>query len=460
MLAAPLVEMPAKDPACMKVLVYPHTMEIGGSQLNAVQVAGAIRDHAHEVIVVSPPGPLVARVVAMGLEHIEVPPHRSQPSPAVIHMLGDLVRRRAIDVVHGHEWPPIVEAFLGAGLPGSAAVVGTVMSMSVAPFLPRGIPLTVGTEKIRQAAVAAGHRHVTLLEPPVDTAADHPLAAGSGFRTAHNIRSDEILIAMVCRLVPDLKLEGLLSACDAVGQIDLTSRHVRLMIIGDGPARARLAAHAAEINATIGHQAILLAGEMSEPRPAYDAADIIIGQGGSALRAMAFAKPLVVIGEDGFSELLTPESAPTFLRQGWYGLGPGSRGTGISALRSALQAVIVSAQLRRELGSFGRRLVEQRFSLTRAANTVEEIYQSAIHNRDAARLRLADAARCTAGLARYKVQRKYRRWVGTVSAEDGNDRTRIASILSSENDGRTATAAGIESGATLPSASLRASRQP
>jgi glycosyltransferase involved in cell wall biosynthesis len=444
----------------MKVLVYPHTMEIGGSQLNAVQVAGAIRDRGHEVIVVSPPGPLVARVAAMGLEHVEVPPHRSQPSPAVTRMLGVLVRRRAIDVVHGHEWPPIVEAFLGAGLPGSAAVVGTVMSMSVAPFLPRGIPLTVGTEKIRQAAVAAGYRHVTLLEPPVDTTADHPSAAGSGFRAAHNIRSDEILVAMVCRLVPDLKLEGLLSACDAVGQIDLTSRHVRLMIIGDGPARARLAAHAAEINATIGHQAILLAGEMSEPRPAYAAADIIIGQGGSALRAMAFGKPLVVIGEDGFSELLTPESVPTFLRQGWYGLGPGSRGTGISALRSALQALIASAQLRRELGSFGRRLVEQRFSLTRAANTVEEIYQSAIHNRDAARLRLVDAARCTAGVARYKVQRKYRRWVGTVSAEDGNDRTRIAGILSSGNDGRTATAAGIESDAPLPSASLRTSRQP
>jgi glycosyltransferase involved in cell wall biosynthesis len=444
----------------MKVLVYPHDMEIGGSQLNAIQVAGAVRDRGHEVIVISRAGILVARVAAMGLEHIEVPPHRAGLSPAVTHMLGDLVRRRAIDVVHGYEWPPIVQAFLGAGLPGRAAVVGTVMSWTVAPFLPRGISLTAGTEMICQAADAAGHRHVTLLEPPVDTAADHPSAAGSGFRAAHNIRSDEILIVMICRLVPDLKLEGLLSACDAVGQIDLPSRDVRLMIVGDGPARAQLAARAAEINATMGRQAILLAGEISEPSPAYAAADIFIGQGGSALRAMAFGKPLVVIGEDGFSELLTPESAPTFLRQGWYGLGPGSRGTGVSALRSALQAVIVSAELRRELGSFGRRLVEQRFSLTRAASTVEEIYQSAIKNREAAKFRLADAARCTAGLVRYKLQRKYRGWVGTVSTEDGNDRARIAAMLSSGNDGRTATAARIVSSASLPSASLRASRQP
>ena len=43
----------------MKVLVYPHSMEVGGSQLNAVQVAGAVRDRGHEVIVISEPGPLV-----------------------------------------------------------------------------------------------------------------------------------------------------------------------------------------------------------------------------------------------------------------------------------------------------------------------------------------------------------------------------------------------------------------
>ena len=28
----------------MKVLVYPHTMEIGGCQLNAVETAGALRE--------------------------------------------------------------------------------------------------------------------------------------------------------------------------------------------------------------------------------------------------------------------------------------------------------------------------------------------------------------------------------------------------------------------------------
>jgi glycosyltransferase involved in cell wall biosynthesis len=420
-----------KDPVGMKVLIYPHSMEMGGSQLNAIQVAGAIRDRGHEVIVVSEPGPLVPRVMKMGFEHIEIPLHRARPSPTVTHMLNDVVSRRAVDVVHGHEWPSIMEAHFGVDLPGKAAVVGTVMSMSVARFLPHSVPLTVGTEMICRAAIAAGHKHVTLLEPPIDTLADHPSADGADFRVAHGIEPDKVLIAMICRLVPDLKLEGLLSACEAIGEMALAGKPVQLMVIGDGPARTQVAACAAKVNAVVGGRAIVLAGEMADPRPGYAAADIIIGQGGSALRGMAFGKALVVIGEDGFSELLTPESAATFLRQGWYGLGAGSRGAGIPALRSALEPVLSSPVLRRELGLFGRRLVEQRFGLAQAAKTVEDTYLWALRNKVSTGRRLAEASLCAAGLAGYKLQRRYRRWTGTASTDDGNERRRIATILSS-----------------------------
>lgn len=441
----------------MKVLIYPHSMELGGSQLNALQLAEAVRDRGHDVTVASEPGPLVHRVRETGLRHVEIPRHRARPSPTVGRMLRSLVQDDAIDVIHGHEWPPIVEAFLSVGLSTRAAVVGTVMSMSVPSFLPRSVPLTVGTEMIRQAALAAGHREVTLLEPPVDTNSDHPRVEGSSFRHAYGIGPEELVIAMVCRLVPNLKLEGLLSACDAVGEMALDGRLVRLMIVGDGPARNQVAARAARANAQAGHEAVILVGEMANPGPSYAAADIIIGQGGSALRGMAFGKPLVVIGEDGFSELLTRESAPTFLRQGWYGLGTGSRGGGTDALRSALEATLASASFRRELGIFGRQLVEQRFSLEHAAETIEEAYLRALRNRTSTRQRSADASRCITSLLGYKLQRKYQRWIGSAPAEDDNDRARISAILSAA---RPATKpVRLQSGMAAPDAVPEISRQ-
>ena len=135
-------------------------MELGGSQLNAIQLAAAVRDRGHEVIVLSEPGPLVERVRAMNLEHIEVPAHRRRPSPGVMGTLARLVRDRGVDVVHGYEWPPILEAFYGLRSRRGIPVVGTIMSMSVAPFVPRTVPLIVGTERIREAALKAGHRRV------------------------------------------------------------------------------------------------------------------------------------------------------------------------------------------------------------------------------------------------------------------------------------------------------------
>lgn len=422
----------------MKVLFYPHSMEIGGSQLNALQLAGGVRKRGHEVIVLSEPGPLVERVRRMGLEHIEIPERRRQPSGSVMRTIGRLVRKRGIDVVHGHEWPPIVEAFLGARIPHGTAVVGTVMSMSVASFLPRDVPLTVGTKFIRKAAMDAGHRQVVLLEPPVDTNADNPAVDGSGFRADRGIQPNEVLLAMVCRLVPDLKLEGLLSACEAVRELAVAGRPVRLVIVGDGRARSEVATRVAEVNASAGREVVLMTGEMADPAPAYAAADVVIGQGGSALRGMAFGKPLVVVGEEGFSELLTSESLPVFLGQGWYGLGSGSLGAGTLALRIALERLVGSPELRNELGQLGRQLTEQRFSLRHAVEVVENLYVSAIRNPAPFGRMLSDFVHVSAGMVSNKIGRKYQRWTGrSLSVDDNNARELIAAVITNGKRGET-----------------------
>jgi glycosyltransferase involved in cell wall biosynthesis len=413
----------------MRILVYPHMMGIGGSQLNAVQLAGAVRDRGHDVVVLSEAGPMVERVRGLGLEHIELGQRGRKPSPRVARLLAGLASGRRLDVVHGYEWPPIVEAVLGLGLSRETAVIGTVMAMSVAPFLPRSTPLIVGTEQIRQAALAQGRRRVTLIEPPVDTESDHPGVDGAAFRARHGVAPEEVLVAMVCRLVPDLKLEGLLAACDAVLDLALSGHPVRLAIVGDGGSRAEVAERAARANAAAERELVFLTGEIRDPSQAYAGADITVGQGGSALRGMAYGKPLVVVGECGFSELLTPDTAPIFLKQGWYGLGPGSRGAGALGLRRALERLATSPGLRAELGSFARRLVVERFSLREAARLQEAEYVAAMEEKPAALPFAADMARSMSGLFVSKLHRKVQRWRGVAADDDTNALSAVTRVL-------------------------------
>ena len=94
-----------------------------------------------------------------------------------------LARERNIDVMHGYEWPPALENLIASRrIPGTAAVA-TVMSMSVAPFIPKSMPLLVGTQEILTTEQKFGRTSAALLEPPVDLEANNPSwdAAGPGF---------------------------------------------------------------------------------------------------------------------------------------------------------------------------------------------------------------------------------------------------------------------------------------
>jgi glycosyltransferase involved in cell wall biosynthesis len=409
----------------VKVLVYPHATEIGGCQLQAVEIAAATRNRGHEVLVVSRPGPLVDIVRRLGLPHVLLDPRAvRRPSRYAASQLTRLARQHRIDVVHGYEWPPAVEAFAGPRLRLGLPAVCTVGSIRIAPFLPRTMPLVVCNDENRQRAERFGHGPVTVLEVCVDVQSDAPGFDPGTFRADLGFEDSVPLLVVVSRLAPALKLEGLLSACDAVGELASSGVPVQLAVVGDGPSRPLVEQAAAAANARASRRVVALAGQLVDPRPAYAAADVALGMGGSAARAMAFAKPLVVQGEQGFWELFTPDSAPKLLHLGWYGVGAegDGRAAGAARLATILRRLLNAPDSWARLGRYGRELVVDKFSLERAAATQEEVYVAAAQAsaKASASSLAADIARTGIGVSRHKAARKWQRWRGTIIVDDFN----------------------------------------
>ena len=403
----------------MRILVYPHDMEIGGSQINAIELARAISDLGHDVAVFGGPGPLRQLVSGFDLELIETPAPGRRPSPGIMGTLTRLVEEREIDLVHAYEWPPTLEAAYGPHMRRRTPVVSTVMSMGVAPFIPWDIPLVVGTAAIQDACLTAGHPKVHLLEPPVDTGTNAsgvlPVAVAE-WSKRYRLAPDDFVVTVVSRLALELKREGILEAIDAVSSMG-EEVSIRLVIVGDGPARAEVEERAQKANASAGREIVTVTGEIQDPRPAYDRADVVIGMGSSALRGMAFGKPLVVQGERGFWELATHDSLPLFLKQGWYGIGPGHGGT--ERLRQILAGLIVDPDRRTSLGEFSRHVATSRFSLERAAEIQDAIYQRAMPA-GGLPVRATAFARSCWGLSWYKVARRVQRLRGVAPVDDFN----------------------------------------
>lgn len=402
----------------MRVVVFPHSMEIGGSQLNAVELAERMHRRGHHVVVFAPDnGGLVERVTTSGMVFEPAPPEpKIRPSPAVMRALLRVVARHRIQLVHGYEWPPILEAYYGPFLRYGVVPVGTVMSMGVAPFIPPSVPLIVGT-----AQIAEHERRrrgvVHLIEPPVDFELNHPGLLVTDVRREVAADPDDLLVVVVGRLANELKREGLIEAIKAVGELSHRTR-VRLAIVGDGPAREELAGLASRVNAAAGRPVVTLIGAVDDPRPWYAGADLVLGMGSSALRAMAFAKPLVVQGERGFWRLLTSQSADQFLRQGWYGIGDGA--DGVAALVPILEELSGDAGRRSELGSYALGLVHSRFGLEEATDKQERIYAQALADAPKRAHAIRHTSRPAGQMMVYESRRRLARLRGRARTDDFN----------------------------------------
>ncbi|MBY6004239.1 glycosyltransferase [Salipiger bermudensis] len=372
----------------MRLLVLAHRLELGGTQLNAIELAAQLQyAHGFDVTVHATEGPALAHLRARGLRYVPAPDARFHPSPERIRALRALAREQQPDLIHAWDWWQGLEAYLGAHLPQRTPLIITDMMMELTRCMPRLVPTTFGFAGLKEQAVRAGWRETHLLLPPIDTVTNAPgVVDGKAFRQGLSMRRSELLLVSVSRLAEVMKAEPLVRAIAAVREHG-AALPLKLAIVGDGQARGRLEALADEANRHLGREAIVFTGAMDDPRPAYAAADVVLGMGGSALRGLAFAKPVVVLGEQGFALTFGPETAARFERTGMFGSG------GTISLAEEIGALAGNGPLRRELGRFGRNYVVAHHGLEALADGFAALCRRATETHPSRLAQAGDAAR-------------------------------------------------------------------
>ena len=378
----------------MKLLFILDELVIGGSLVNAIELAASLRtSYGCDVAIFAAPGPMVRLTEAKGVRFIPAPVPGGHPSPTRVRALCEVIRHERPDVIHA--WDPMAcfDAYV-AQFFTPTPIVFTIMKMEVANHLPAWPPITFGTPKLAEEAEEMGHRRVHLLLPPVDVNVNAPGTVDPApFMRQYGITPDSITLLTVSRLVHSLKSESLFRTIDAVHQLGRVLP-LRFLIVGDGAARTELEQRAEEVNNDLGRDAIVFAGALFDPRPAYAAADIVVGMGTSALRGMAFCKPTIVVGEKGFSTPFTPETESAIYHRGFYGIGDGDPNN--SRLCAHIRCFAEHREIFSSLGQFSRQFVVQHFSLDAIAGQVLTVYREAAEERQPLFARILDIGRTAA----------------------------------------------------------------
>lgn len=370
--------MPVAPPRT--VLVQLKSFELGGTQLSAVDLAASVEDHGYRSVLFAPSDTLpeagaslldVASVRGVDLRAYERSTSVFRGGATALS-----ARARAIgaDLIHvyGQDAEPR-HAFWGPSRLGHRPFVHTVYEMAVDPATYRRHALVIGTGYLRDE-LSARPGPTTLISPPVDTERDAPDdAAGERFRRSLRLPLEREVVVIVSRLDRWMKAYPVEVAIRAMAR--LQDRDVALVIVGTGTDALRLRELAQRVERGLARRTIHFTGAMQDPRPAYAAADVVLGMGGSAARALAFARPLIVQGERGTAEAFTDATSTSLFHRSFW--SDAEQQDADRVLASELQQLLDAPLVRARLGSFGRAFALEHFSLPAMARRLAEFYDDA-----------------------------------------------------------------------------------
>lgn len=375
----------------MKVLTLPKNLEIGGTQVNAVDLAVALQTRGHEVLVASQEGPMRAKLSTHGVPVEDLP--GTEHRIGRVSAIANLIRRFRPDVIHGYEVRGILDASYASRLANGPPVLGSILSTRVPWYLPETTPITVGMPSLLDFTSNWRTGPVTLIDPPV---VHYNADAGGRLPGLDSLNNPSHLVVLVSRLVEPFKKEGILRTISSMRLLE--SEGFGLLIVGDGAARSLYEAAARDENTLARRSVVSFAGELLDPAPAFAAASVVIGNGTSVLQAAAAGTPSVVTGREGFSTVVSGDVLDALYYSGFYGVGQGVLRP--DPLPDQIRQSVTPSR-RVELGTIKERILS-RYGVEVVAGRME---QELVKASELSRPSWADLERSAVRLAYYRIAR-------------------------------------------------------
>jgi glycosyltransferase involved in cell wall biosynthesis len=294
-----------------------------------------------------------------------------------------LIREFKPDIVHTHLAKAGTLGRVAARISGVPVVVhtyhGTVFrgyfgSLRSRLFLE--IERLVARATTRLVAITAGQRrdlialgigtYAKVVEIPLglELAPFVDAPSGADARSSLGIGTDELVVAIVARLVP-IKDVGLFLRAFAGLTYAATA-----LVVGDGEEKARLEAQAAALG--IASRCRFL-GWQRDMRSIYAAADVVVltsrneGSPVSIIEAMAAGRAVVCTDVGGVGDVVTSGATGMLVPHGDAG-----------ALAAAIDGLLRDPGLRERLGAEARKAVYPRYDVSRLVTDIAALYTSLV----------------------------------------------------------------------------------
>jgi glycosyltransferase involved in cell wall biosynthesis len=362
----------------MRILHVVFSLEPGGMENGVANVTRALEARGHEIHVccLAHGGKFVERFDRP--ERIHILGKSEGVSLAAVMRLGSQIRRVSPDIIHTHNFGPLIYTSLAAPGWKDRTIHGEHAELTPQELAPRRVMLrrflygrvrrvhTV-SEELRRSLIRLGFppEKIGVVVNGVDTARFCP-ASRAEARAETGLPRDAVILGLVGRYGEFKRHIDLIDAFERLPPA--AGRDIHLVFVGGGGPAGEAVAR--RVTASPCSARIRIAGFQNDARPWYRALDLLVipsvneGLSNALLEAMACGVPALAHTACGSADVIT-DGADGYLRD------IGSSASLVAALTSALAD---PARLP-VLGAAARQTVEQRFSLVSMVNAYEALYR-------------------------------------------------------------------------------------
>lgn len=383
-----LVKLMANRKHEIRVLHVVETLDVGGAEAVVASIVNnASPGIRADICCLMRSGPIAARI-RPGVEIIEMGKAMRGNDYALPFRLARVLRSRKIDIVQSHEWGTLLETVVAALLSGT-----TMIHMAHGPtvhypqedrwrVLKRIIRRKlewIASAKLHCAVAVSGvvrrelveevgipARKVVLIHNGIDVS-PVPVSNLTAKRHQAGLLADDLVLVTVGRLAEIKNYQMLL---EAIAIAIREAPTLKLIMVGDGPERAKLEATAARLGLS---ERVRFLGERADVPDWLALGDVFVlpshyeGISIALLEAMAAGLPAIVTRVGGNPEVVIDRE------NGWLVDSGDTEG-----LARALVVSFREPALRNALGRAARESVERDFDLRKAVGRYEDIYRDCL----------------------------------------------------------------------------------
>ena len=291
----------------MKILMLTDKMELGGAETHILTLASSLIRRGHSVTLASSGGALAKRLSQTGARHITLPLSGKSPRELAISYMGllKLIKSEKFDLIHSHaRLPSLLASSLAKN--NSIPMVCTVHARFSLSFcrkwLSRWGNMSIAVSEDLKQYLADCHgippENTSVIYNGIDTSRflPSPIPDSAVFRIGFLSRLDidcSMAAMTLCRLAPALR--------SRLGSVEI-------LIGGGGSALRAVSELARRVNRSVGFECVKILGAVTDVPAFLGKCHLFVGVSRAAMEAALSSLPVILCGNEGYFGILTPEN--------------------------------------------------------------------------------------------------------------------------------------------------------